>query len=316
MKITVFYSITLHPFLVTIPMQNPGPAAQHSTSQVCWICWTDPSEVCHFCKECLIDFIEKSPEVTEVKCSDECGCTLSDETLRSVLPSPLYEAFVKRSIADDSVVIPTHQTLRQSLEEQLNCSCPNCGEVFFDFDGCVALTCRKCKKTFCGFDCRSHLGNGLDSSGEDPTHRHVRECRLNCRNPGSVFASERNIWKAQREAKARRIYRDWYYKYTRGQVSPKEMEDVKSSPVLQGVLKLCCGKGCGVSTIHSMLSRAVWDLSQVTPISERTFRKQFGKYCMQCRECEGCRTFLPNRLLKMGRTECDKCFIPQEPIDV
>lgn len=48
-------------------------------------------------------------------------------------------------------------------------SCPHCQAPFFDFNGCLALTCAACGKEFCGVCCRSHAAT---TDG----HQMVRSC--------------------------------------------------------------------------------------------------------------------------------------------
>lgn len=40
------------------------------------------------------------------------------------------------------------QQIRSTI---LNLSCPHCHKVYFDFTGCMALVCERCKGNFCGF---------------------------------------------------------------------------------------------------------------------------------------------------------------------
>ena len=41
---------------------------------------------------------------------------------------------------------------RRHVEERiLNTSCPRCGTVFLEFDGCAALRCRACPCAFCAW---------------------------------------------------------------------------------------------------------------------------------------------------------------------
>lgn len=54
------------------------------------------------------------------------------------------------------------QHIRESI---LTPSCPRCNQVFVDFDGCVALTCHRCKAEFCGL-CFADCGSDA--------HQHVR----------------------------------------------------------------------------------------------------------------------------------------------
>jgi hypothetical protein len=43
-------------------------------------------------------------------------------------------------------------------------SCPHCSQVFFDFTGCLALTCASCKMGFCGLCLKKHEEGGKTSS--------------------------------------------------------------------------------------------------------------------------------------------------------
>ena len=40
--------------------------------------------------------------------------------------------------------------LRNRIHDALNLSCPKCGTVFFDYDGCDAVKCSACRQDFCG----------------------------------------------------------------------------------------------------------------------------------------------------------------------
>jgi len=57
---------------------------------------------------------------------------------------------------------------RVHIEEQiLTCKCPSCGQAFVDFDGCFALSCSRCRCSFCAW---------CGADGGRDAHPHVREC--------------------------------------------------------------------------------------------------------------------------------------------
>lgn len=62
--------------------------------------------------------------------------------------------------------------IRRQLLDLLYTRCPGCQAVFFDFEGCFAITCDHCGASFCGF-CLE-LGQSSDA-----THRHVQRCSAN-----------------------------------------------------------------------------------------------------------------------------------------
>lgn len=43
-------------------------------------------------------------------------------------------------------------------------ACPMCKQVFVDFGGCLALTCHKCRKSFCGFCQQIHTTGDYDTN--------------------------------------------------------------------------------------------------------------------------------------------------------
>merc|ERR1711998_132824 len=67
----------------------------------------------------------------------------------------------------------------RAIEDALNTRCPRCKSVFYDFNGCYALTCGNgnCGIGFCGF-CLADCGRDA--------HRHVSGCALNPRK-GEYF---------------------------------------------------------------------------------------------------------------------------------
>ena len=73
------------------------------------------------------------------------------------------------------------------IEQIVNISCPRCGAVFDNFDGCCALVCsvRRCRAAFCAWcfaDC-----------GED-AHDHVRGCEQNPTDREDRMFAPRELW--------------------------------------------------------------------------------------------------------------------------
>lgn len=80
----------------------------------------------------------------------------------------------------------------------LNLSCPHCHTAYFAFDGCMALQCQSCNKSFCGY---CHQGF-MDQRG---AHLHVRQCLMNETTTGTYFATPGQIEIAQRKYRTREI---------------------------------------------------------------------------------------------------------------
>mmetsp|Transcript_36598 Transcript_36598/g.117629 ORF Transcript_36598/g.117629 Transcript_36598/m.117629 type:complete len:157 (+) Transcript_36598:592-1062(+) len=62
------------------------------------------------------------------------------------------------------------ETAKHHIEEEVIClRCPRCCKVFFDFDGCMSLSCGNCPCCFCGYcmkDCGSDAHRCAASHGE------------------------------------------------------------------------------------------------------------------------------------------------------
>ncbi|KAL0484044.1 CUL9 [Acrasis kona] len=82
---------------------------------------------------------------------------------------------------------------RTRICDELNLKCPGCSASFFDFDGCMALTCASCQVCFCGF---CLLNCGADA------HPHVQICSLNQSKsyfaPFSVFEQVQQVRRGEK----------------------------------------------------------------------------------------------------------------------
>lgn len=70
--------------------------------------------------------------------------------------------------------------------------CPYCNTVFYDFSGCMALSCISCNKNFCGYCLKVHkMGNGVDDDGISIVRRKTASSRcheyVSEHNNGSYF---------------------------------------------------------------------------------------------------------------------------------
>jgi hypothetical protein len=87
----------------------------------------------------------------------------------------------------DAIEREAHLVRLEIVESVLNLTCPRCQQVFFDFNGCFALTCSRCSCAFCAWclaDCGEEIARKIKplkemsletlSSGERQT---ISECR-------------------------------------------------------------------------------------------------------------------------------------------
>ena len=72
----------------------------------------------------------------------------------------------------------------------LNLRCPHCQSVYFDFTGCMAIQCERCKG-------QSPTGRGA--------HEHVRQCLFNETDDGNYYANAQQIRDAQKRYRTREI---------------------------------------------------------------------------------------------------------------
>jgi hypothetical protein len=83
---------------------------------------------------------------------------------------------------------------RQIADGILNLSCPRCGQVFMDFNGCFALTCSRCNCGFCAW-CFKDCGSDA--------HRHVVSCASNKMSNRAVFG-DMELWNESNRIRIRK----------------------------------------------------------------------------------------------------------------
>ncbi|KAL7558501.1 hypothetical protein ACA910_008100 [Epithemia clementina (nom. ined.)] len=86
-------------------------------------------------------------------------------------------------------------TVRNTI---MNLACPHCNRAYFDFDGCMALCCASCKRSFCGY-CHQKTETSQGA------HEHVRQCLMNTTPDASYYASEERKKEAQRQYRTREL---------------------------------------------------------------------------------------------------------------
>jgi len=100
------------------------------------------------------------------------------------------------------------------VDKILTLACPRCGQAFVDFDGCLALTCRRvsCGCAFCGL---CQLDCGKDA------HAHVRQCPD---NPAlGYFCDEATFRRVQNERRKRKLLA--YFDTLAGEHRRETLED-------------------------------------------------------------------------------------------
>jgi hypothetical protein len=105
-----------------------------------------------------------------------------------------FDEFKRNKIADEQRrnALDVVEKARAHVIENiltLRCPRPGCGQAFVDFDGCMALTCSRCKAGICG-KCFMQFGNDA--------HSHITrgECKMD--SSKLVFANDTYIRNVQR----------------------------------------------------------------------------------------------------------------------
>lgn len=98
----------------------------------------------------------------------------------------------------DPLKVEAERLAAKARNKALNLACPECGTVYFDFEGCMALRCASCSANFCAY-CHKLC---TDARG---THQHVRECDDNRTRNGSYYANAQQIEAAQRRLRIKQL---------------------------------------------------------------------------------------------------------------
>ena len=163
-----------------------GNILNHEQAHPCSICFEDTKDIfCRsnrhvLCETCFESHVQSEAEKPDfagfIKCPhvvlNECDCigysicliakTVSDTTFQK-LDDARYKLKEKQVIAEVSEQLEKTHIDNQSqdpikketnfiIDNILTLRCPNskCKQAYVDFDGCMKITCSKCKTVFCG----------------------------------------------------------------------------------------------------------------------------------------------------------------------
>lgn len=144
---------------------------------------------CHsLCKQCIFEYVRHAIPAQEV--ADPLLCPCGSGVSLTVSRSTATEVRKLRQERQDAIRLDAQSSaarfkacvVEAALERVLLLSCPGCGSVFEDYDGCAALRCQQCGQNFCGL-CL------FGSASSEENHRHVIRCRLNPHAGESYFLS-------------------------------------------------------------------------------------------------------------------------------
>jgi hypothetical protein len=99
---------------------------------------------------------------------------------------------------DGRIKLEARRHAKYAQDVIMNLKCPHCSTPYAEFDGCMAIQCGTCKKSFCGY---CHHGTETARGAHD----HVRECLVNDTNNGSYYATPEQVKVAQRKHRTREL---------------------------------------------------------------------------------------------------------------
>jgi len=114
------------------------------------------------------------------------------------LDAKVQELMDQYGSVDALLKLEAEKNARLARNTVLNLCCPHCAIVYFEFVGCMALSCESCKGSFCAY-CHQKCGSSQGA------HEHVRQCLLNDSPTGSYYANDTEIRSAQRRYRTREL---------------------------------------------------------------------------------------------------------------
>lgn len=170
----------------------------------------------HFaCETCLaqdlnINGMDRVTTNGDVKCM-YTGC-------KELLPINDVIRFVPMSLVIKCVALHKEREIVQSMDDPaeglilkgyidhisnkiLSMRCPECGQVYVDFDGCCALSCSRCKCNFCAW-----CMEGAKTSSEN--HEHIRNCKFN--TGSGYFGKKEDVEKNMKRLKLEKFTKYWF----------------------------------------------------------------------------------------------------------
>ncbi|KAH9253502.1 hypothetical protein BASA81_008549 [Batrachochytrium salamandrivorans] len=144
---------------------------------------------------------------------DKCGLFYLTKDMGIINAELVYKALLQRHNTQTDLIV--ERRVQDEVKEMLalnlvtvherhitnhilNKKCPECSQVFVDFDACCALTCSRCRISFCAFCLRGASQNA---------HNHVRQCSENPQ-PGQVYCDQ-VAYNKQQLARKKQLVRDY-----------------------------------------------------------------------------------------------------------
>jgi hypothetical protein len=218
---------------------------QKSETEKCSIC-TEPgrgykcfTEGCFTCNDCFARHVVAFTGIEDIgrlknadgqlPCPMKCGHFLRDEDIAVHAPGKPHRQYMEarlsiatmegreeerhqvqeeeRRVAKLSEEDKRFRGYRKKItEDLLTLKCPRCSQAFVDFDGCYALSCSKCKCSFCayclkdcGSDAHGHVVRCPESPSKDIYGNHDFETVQTAHKKKSVVRFLEKLPKADKE---------------------------------------------------------------------------------------------------------------------
>lgn len=214
----------------------------------CYLCPGDSVINCdknhNCCEVCLTSYIKVLSNQNleqiknrngKIKCFGEnCDCYLSESEVAKNIDNEVFLGYISslkgylineelsKKVSENEV-----EKADKMFAEILNSKCPNCSQVWFNSDACMAVECCKCGVKFCGFCCEKTFSDQLSH------HNHVKDCEYNPRK-GDYFCSQEVLEKivVKRNNKTIENYLSFLKKY----IKPDIYEKIVDLPVLKNFI--------------------------------------------------------------------------------
>jgi hypothetical protein len=105
----------------------------------------------------------------------------------------------KKKLALEQSMTELQKDRQHVVDNILTLRCPKCSQAYHDFDGCLSLTCTKCKCNFCA---KCHH-QSVDSKAN---HDHIATCAVGGKlKNGWFFATKNEIFKFQNNMRTQKL---------------------------------------------------------------------------------------------------------------
>lgn len=194
-----------------------------------------------YCSNCLTSYMkvltnqnleEIKKREGKIKCYDE-NCSnylLESEVAKNVsndiflsyissLKSYLINEELNKKVSENEI-----DKANKTIQEIMNSKCPNCSQVWYNSDACMAVECSKCGIRFCGFCCEKSFQD------KHTHHNHVSNCTYNPRK-GDYFCSQKSL----EEIVIKRNYKtiENYLSFLKNYIKPDIYEKITNLDILK-----------------------------------------------------------------------------------